>query len=330
MAKIFMNLRGSFSSGGPTVAAARLAKGFKQRGHQVIYDDFRKADWALCIIESGKVLRKRNGKVPKVCVRLDGFYMKGYWTNKTPDRKWRPDMDALHAAIKRDVAQADLMIYQSSFSKKMVDLELAERKDNFVIINNGVDVKRFVPKPHKNDGIVRLFHHGIIRNDYILTSLLEVYEELKLRGHRVELTIVGSIKGCKKLLEPYNNNQNIKWLGAIPNSNIHNAFVPGSIGVYPREGSSCDNTIIEALASSVPVVVPSFGGNTDLLTNGQEGIIVDSNNWDYGIEYSKRIADAVEKIIPDLDGYKLRARKHAVKNLSLDIMVDKYLKAMGI
>ena len=42
------------------------------------------------------------------------------------------------------------------------------------------------------------------------------------------------------------------------------------------------------------------------------------------------MADAVEKIIPDLDGFKNRARRHAVKNLTIDTMVDEYLKALGM
>lgn len=334
MAKIFMNLKGSLTSGGPTVAAARLAKGFTQFGHKVVYNDFKGTDWALCIIESGKVLRKRKNKNPKVAVRLDGFYMRDYWHNKTPDRQWRPDMDALHNAIKRDVAQAELMVYQSSFSKKMIDLELAKRDRDFVIINNGVDTKRFKPKVSKktkDDTTIRLFHHGIIRNDYIIEGLLEVYEELKARGHEVEITIVGSMTGqCKKIYEPFNKDPMVKWLGPIQNSILPDAFVCDSIGVYNRQGSSNDNCVVEALASGCPVIIPSFGGNADLITNEQEGIIVDSDKWDYGTEYSKRIADAAEKIMLDLGGYKMRSRKHAVKNLSIDVMVKKYMAAMKI
>ena len=95
-------------------------------------------------------------------------------------------------------------------------------------------------------------------------------------------------------------------------------------------GSSLDNTVVEALSMSLPAVIPSFGGNSELLTSGQEGVIVPSGHWNYGQEYIHRMADGVEQIIPDLDNYKLRARKHAESNLSLKIMVDKYIKAMGL
>lgn len=331
MAIVYMNLRGALTSGGPTVAAARLAGGFVKAGHKVIYDNPEKAKVALCIIESGKTLRRVKGKKTKVAVRIDGAYFKGYWHGKTPDRKWRDDMNALHAAVKRDVSQVDLMIYQSAFSKALIDAEIAKRDKGFVIINNGVDVNRFKPISHKNDDIVRLFSHGVIRNDYIISGLLEVYEELIKRGHKVEMTIVGSMTGpCQKIYKPYANNKNIKYLGSIPNSKLPAAFVGGAIGIYNRQGSSNDNCVVESLSAGLPCVLPSFGGNAELITSGQEGIVVDSDNWDYGVDYSIRMADAVEKIIPDLAGFKLRTRNHAVKNLSVETMIDKYIKAMGV
>ena len=126
MARIYMNLQGSLTSGGPTVAAARLAQGFSKCGHQVIYGGPQSADVCLCIIESGKTLRKVNRSRTKIAVRLDGAYYKGYWHSKTPDRMWRKDMDALHNSIKRDVKNVDHMIYQSLFSKGMIDAEIAK------------------------------------------------------------------------------------------------------------------------------------------------------------------------------------------------------------
>lgn len=329
MAVIYMSLKGSLTSGGPTVAAARLASGFASRGHNVIYDKPNRADVCLCIIESGKVLRQVDRKKTRVCVRLDGAYFKNYWHSKTPDRQWRSDMDSLHAAIKRDVGLADCMVYQSEFSKRMIDAEIAERKSNFAIIHNGIDTKLFSPKKRKDD-FINLFHHGVIRNAYIMEALLSIYKNVSL-NNKVRLVIVGSLDAeCRKIYEQNKSDTNIRYLGPIQNSKLSTVFELADIGIYPRQGSSCDNAVIEALSSGVPVVLPKFSGNSELISDGVHGCAVESNNWDYGDSYYKRCSDGVVKILGDLDNFKKNARLHAEKELNIGKMISSYLKAMGI
>lgn len=336
MATIFINLRGSLTAGGPTVAAARLANGFSLRGHKVIYDSPNRADVCLCIIESGKTLSRVDRKRTKVSVRLDGAYYKEYWHSNSPDRMWRDDMSALHSAIKRDVENVDHMIYQSSFSKRMIDSEIAERKSNYSIINNGVDTNIFKPSLSKlPNGIINLFHHGVIRNDYIIDSLIGVVNELQKRGYKVKMDIVGSMDSvCSKIYKNFiTTNSSITYHGPIRNSKLPSFFANNAfdIGLYPRMGSSSDNCVIETLSSSIPVIIPSWGGNENFINNEKEGIIVDSGgHWNYGAGYIQKMADGVEKIMPNIDDFKIRARSCAVKNYTIDIMTDSYLKAMGL
>ena len=331
MAIIYMNLRGSPTSGGPTVAAHRLAQGFLKKGHKVIYDNPNKSDICLCIIESGKTLRQVDRKKTKIVVRLDGIYAKDYWNN-SPGREWRPDMTALHQAIKRDVENVDHMIYQSYFSKQLVDAEIIERKDNFSIISNGVDTNTFVVQSRKPDGFINIFSHGVMRNDYLMESLIGVYKELKLRNHNVRLVLVGGMDSqCSVIFNQNKHDKDIIHLGSVPNSNLPKIFINADIGLYPRQASSCDNSVIESLSCGIPIVIPKFGGNSELIYDNKQGIIVDNGgHWNYGPEYIKKLADGVEKIIPDLIGFKNRAREHAIKELTLDKMTNKYLKAMGL
>jgi glycosyltransferase involved in cell wall biosynthesis len=171
-----------------------------------------------------------------------------------------------------------------------------------------------------------------MRNGYIMESLIGTYQELKKRGHKVVLTIAGNMDAeCAKVYTAHKGDPFIQHLGGCPNTAAVKAFSHGDIYLGPRMGSSCDNVIVEALACGLPVVVPKWGGNSELITDGQEGIVVDSGgHWNYGQDYTMKLADGVEKIVPDLKGFKKRARHLAVKELTIDKMVDKYLKAMGI
>jgi glycosyltransferase involved in cell wall biosynthesis len=326
---VYFNVQGSPGGGGPSVFVYKTAVELAKRGIGVSYGKPQAADVCLCIIESGRTLSSIDRKKTKVIVRLDGAYFKEYW-NGSPDRLWRPDMDALHAAIQRDVASVDHMVYQSLFSKTLIDSEIAKRDRDFSVIHNGVDVKVFKQCNRPSDGFINLFHIGKVRNDYIMDSLIGVYKELKARNIKTRLIIAGSMDAeCTNV---YNNNKNdpdIKHLGSFSNTQASAAFAHGDIFLGPRMGSSCDNVIVEAMASGLPVVIPKWGGNAELINDGQEGIIIDSGgHWNYGPDYILKIADAVEQIIPDLSGFKQRARQHAINNLTIEKMVDNYLKVM--
>jgi len=306
----------------------KTARELAKRGYGVRYGKPKDAEVALCIIETGKVFRQIDRKKTKVILRVDGIYCRDYW-HGGPGRQWRPDMTALHNKLKQDVTSVDYMVYQSQWSKDRMDDEIVKRDKDWTVIHNGVDVSLFKPTPKVSDKDITLFHIGKMRNGYIMESLVGVHEELKRRGHNVNLTIAGNMDvECNKIYQQHKNS--IKHLGAVSNTVAGKAFAHGDIYIGPRMGSSCDNVIVEALACGLPVVIPKWGGNAELIDDGVEGVVVDSGGrWNYGQEYINKLADGVERIIPDLKDYKIRARRKAVKEHTIEKMVDKYLKVMG-
>ncbi len=68
-----------------------------------------------------------------------------------------------------------------------------------------------------------------------------------------------------------------------------------------------------------------------MVEDGNNGVIVDSEGkWNYGPEYIIKLADGVEKVASNMSGFKKRAREYAVAHLSIELMIDKYLKAIGL
>lgn len=331
MKTIYFNVPGSAGGGGPSVFVFKTAQALVKKGFTVRYDKPNRCDVALCIIETGKVFRQINRSKTKVILRVDGIYCRDYW-HGGPGRQWRPDMTALHNKLKTDIPAVDHIVYQSQWSKDRIDDEIVKRSGKWSIIHNGVDTDLFKPVNRKDDGCINLFHIGKMRNDYIMESLIGTLDELRKRGYNAKLVFAGSMDGeCSKVYAPRKGDNNIVYLGQCPNTKAPQMFAHGDIYLGPRQGSSCDNVIVEALSCGLPVVVPKWGGNSELLTSGKEGIVVDSGGrWNYGPEYIQRLADGVEQIIPDLQNYKIRARNHAEKELTIEKMVSEYLKAMGI
>lgn len=332
MSKICFNVQGSNGGGGPSVFVYKTATELVGRGHKVTYSNPQSADAAICIIETGKFLRYCANSKTKVILRIDGIYNAEY--NKKFNRAIRPDMLALHAKLTTDIPSVHHVVYQSNWSKDRIDDEIVKRTDNnWSVVNNGVNTDWFRPTnpPDFRNKKLNLVHVGLVRNGYIMESLMGAYTELKKRGYNVSMTIVGSMDGeCKKVFSQYQNDSNVIHQRKVPNSSLPGLYGAGDIYIGPRQGSSSDNVIAEAQACGLPVIVPSWGGNVDMVVDGSTGIVIPSGHWDYDEKYYSDIADGVESIEKDLTGYKSRAREYAVKNLSVKIMIDKYIKAMGI
>lgn len=330
MAEICFNHRGSTAGGGPVTFIYKTARELQRRGHSVTYSNPHIADAAICIIETGKFRKMCAGAKTKILLRIDGIYNAEY--NEKFNRAIRPDMTALHAKLTEDIPAVDHVVYQSSWSKERIDDEIVKRQDdNWSVIHNGVDTDVFVPNGRKNDGFLNLLHVGLMRDDYLMEMLIGTYLECKRRGANVRLILAGGMdKACQEVFAKYKQDPNIQYLGKFKNTQLSDVYAQGDIFLGVRQGSSSDNVIAEAQACGVPVVVPIWGGNIDMVVHEQTGCIVPSGHWDYNEEYINNLAHAVGLISNDLEQYKKNAREHAMAELGIDKMVDKYLKALNM
>jgi len=91
--------------------------------------------------------------------------------------------------------------------------------------------------------------------------------------------------------------------------------------VLPSLAEGISNTVLEALASGVPVVATRVGGNPELVVDGECGALVPPGD-------SGSLAEAVSGCLRDperLAGLGAAARERAVGRFSIDAMVDAYL-----
>lgn len=326
--KIFYSVQGSFVGGGPSVHVARMTQELNKRGHLVLFDKPNRADIVMAIISVGKLLRKINRNKTKVLLRINGIYNKIY--NQKFNRAIRPDMISLHDDLRRNIPLVDHVCFQSQWSKDRIDDEIVKRSDNYSIIHNGCDTNLFKPIPRKKDGIIKLIHCGLMRDSYLLETLIGTYLKVK-KNHNTQLLLIGGMDaGCTGVYNKHSSDKGIIRLGVFPNTKLTQAYNQGDIFLDVRQGCSSNNIVSEAQACGLPIVVPRFTGDKEMIIDKKTGIIVDSGQWDYDETYCKKLADAIEQIIPNITEYKTRARTHAVKELNLSTMVDRYLLAMGL
>jgi sugar transferase (PEP-CTERM/EpsH1 system associated) len=94
------------------------------------------------------------------------------------------------------------------------------------------------------------------------------------------------------------------------------------IFALPSLGEGISNTILEAMASGLPVVATNVGGNSELVRHGETGFIVPSAN-------AAAMADALAEYVKDAALRKqhgMEGRRRVERCFSMDSMVGGYLE----
>ena len=90
--------------------------------------------------------------------------------------------------------------------------------------------------------------------------------------------------------------------------------------VLPSLAEGISNTILEAMASGLPVIATRVGGNSELVVDGHTGLLVDSGD-------EQAMADAITTIATQPERAQamgLAARQRVLQCFSLQVMVDTY------
>ena len=92
------------------------------------------------------------------------------------------------------------------------------------------------------------------------------------------------------------------------------------IFVLPSLNEGISNTILEAMASGLPVVATDVGGNSEIVINGQTGILVPEDD-------PEAVAKALLTYVDDREMAKTHGRAGRArmkKSFGLSTMIDRY------
>ena len=162
-----------------------------------------------------------------------------------------------------------------------------------VHIPNGVDTNRFYPQNGRvadEDGI----SHSAWRQDLDVSpdavilgsigrldpvkdfpTLLKGFAEIRRQHPTAVLVIVGDgpIRAeLVRISEEHGLGQSVKWLGN--RSDIPALLRHFDLFVQTSAFEGMSNTILEAMATALPIVATDTGGNSELVRNGQNGALI--------------------------------------------------------
>jgi len=195
------------------------------------------------------------------------------------------------------------------------------------VIRNGVDLDMFEPcrraeVAHKaGTAPLRIATVARLIPRKGLEHLLNAVEEL--RDPCIQLSIYGAgshAEQLKDLVVALGLQNQVNFAGFKDRAQLPNAYQTADIFVLPSVSESCSMALLEAMASGLPVIATSVGGNVELVANGVNGFLVPPAD-------PAALAGAIRRMASDparRSEMGVQSRRLASQYYDADVVADRY------
>ena len=206
--------------------------------------------------------------------------------------------------------------------------ELALKTDRNVktdIIYNGVNVEDFSPRDNRENGEIVLLTVARLIKRKGIDDLIRAVPAIVKAHKNIKLRIIGEgnmENELKALAQKLEVAKYIEFLGYVPHDEIATYYSSSDIFVLPSKNEGMSNTVLEAMASGLPIITTDTGGTRELMDDN--GIIIPSEEPD-------AIANAVLRVIKDpkiRENMGARSREIA-ESMSWKNVAEEYHKIYG-
>ena len=284
--------------------------------------------------------------IPKIIYRIGG------WTFNDPWPKWKKK---LYLWLEKKTARfKDFIVNNSQLeSEQARRLGIRPRKE-IITIYNGIDVESlgFLTKEEARKEIFRGHTQnnqresahpegqnprvsaiiGTVANlypakglEYLIEAANLIFKSLNLepRTSNIKFVIIGEGEERDKLecsVKKYNLEGKIILVGSVPDAwKYLKAF---DVFVLPSVKEGFPWTVIEAMATRVPVVATRVGAIPEIIEDKKNGILIEPGN-------PQAIADAIKEFLNDKklrEDLSKEAQRRVSEKFTLDKMVAEYIK----
>jgi glycosyltransferase involved in cell wall biosynthesis len=182
----------------------------------------------------------------------------------------RPEV---RAAEVEEQQKATAIVTASSFTKQtLVDHDVPE--DKVHVIPYGVDSTRFIPNRTKTDRPFRFVFVGLITARKGIPLLLQAWRHLS--GMGAELWLIGSASLQARALIP--KLPGLSYFGYV--AHVEKLLKECDVFVFPSFFEGFGLVILEAMACGLPVIATTATAGPDIITQNQDGWIIEPGNLD--------------------------------------------------
>jgi glycosyltransferase involved in cell wall biosynthesis len=282
--KVFAHNFDPTSNSGPNKFTRTL---FNQliKDSKVVLSNQKEADVEFCLIQ------QQVHKVKPMLLRLDGI-----WFNSDQD------YNRQNAPIKFSYQNADAVVFQSEFNKKLTEYWFGEHSNSYVI-RNAADLN-LIKSANSN------FWDKKFGKDTEVWSCASSWRPHKRLNENIRyflefapkdaiFAIAGALGMDDAKIIP--SDKRIVLLGDLDYMSLLSLYKRSSTFVHLAYLDHCPNVVVDAQATGCKIVCSSTGGTNEIVSNG---IIIHEKPWDFKptklynppeIDFSKRYRKRVNE-----------------------------------
>ncbi len=219
------------------------------------------------------------------------------------------------------------IVVLSNHQKEYIHAHYRVNSAKLVRICNGVDTDRFSPKRIGAEDGDKIIIGCVGRIEEVKNHqlLIQAYAEVLKRHPQwrdtTELQIVGAgsqLSNIKQLIADLSIVENVTLIG----EKMDTAAIYKNWHIYclPSLAEGISNTILEAMASGLPIVATNVGGNSDLIAENVNGFLVSVAQPD---EMAQRLIGYIENTALR-QAHAHASRERASTLFSIKTMIDAY------
>ena len=265
--------------------------------------------------------------------RAKVIYRIGGWTFNDPWPTWKKRIWIILEKI--STRWKDVVIVNSKRDKEQAELLGIRPRDKIVVVHNGLDVYK-VNSLTRDEARLRIFEKlsrqvgkvfqvetiiGTISNLYPAKALENlVFAAVPFRSDdSVIFVIIG--EGAERpkleaLIKEQGLEKKVLLLGQIASGSRFMTAFDMYIQSSVKEGFSW--SLLEAMASKVPVIATDVGATSEIIENGKNGLLVDAG-------HPNQISVAIAKLIGDdrlRSEFSIQGHQTVLFKFNLDRMID--------
>ena len=231
---------------------------------------------------------------------------------------WPVFFDAKYSRIKEKVLGARFTRSISYFCRSQL-MMFAECDDPtpFKVVHCGLSIAKYAYRPPKKQ-IKRLFCAARLSPEKGLTFAIEALRLLIDKGYDLELRLAGggpSKAHLEALTSQLGVADRVHFLGFLTDDEIIGELQNSDLFVLPSFVEGIPVSAMEAMAVGVPVIATNIAGTSELIEDGNSGILIRPSD-------SQALAKAVIRMIEDYE-FRLRATELARRKVVDEFDIDK-------
>lgn len=221
-----------------------------------------------------------------------------------------------------------LVIGCESFRDEVVENH-GTAPERFTIIPGATNTDQFTPREGAALGelrsAVRLLYHGRVDSRKGSLDFIRTGAALVERGHDVRLIVSGigpDFDETKAMGKEHGIADRCEFPGEASYAEAPARYHDGDIFLSPTYAEGFSNTILEAMASGLPIVSTDSVGVRDCLRDGDNGIMVEPGDID-------ALTDATERLLTDADLRKrlaIHAHREVHEKYSWPVVAEQFEK----